>query len=82
MLSINLRMTIGGVERDIHANPADIVAFETKFNVPFTVVTKEPRMSHLLYIAWHSQKRTGATQEPFEKWCEAVESIDGGADPK
>jgi hypothetical protein len=79
-MKINLHIDyVGGVSRDVTANAADMVAFEDKYSISIANVSADPRMSYLLYLCWHSEKRTGAVKETFEKWCESVEQI-GAAD--
>jgi len=83
-MKINLQLTYeNGQSKEITANAADMVAFEEKFNVSVADLASAPRMSHLLFLAWHSEKRTGATTDTFEKWLESVEQVGGSdEDPK
>jgi hypothetical protein len=83
-MKINLQLTFdNGQSKEITANAADMVAFEEKFNVSVADLASAPRMSHLLFLAWHSEKRTGATTDTFEKWLESVEQVGGSdEDPK
>ncbi len=72
-----------GTERDVLCNAADLVSFEEKFNVSIVKLGDEPRVGWLLYLAWHSEKRTGNTTEDYEKWLEGVEGVrDSQTDPK
>ena len=83
-MKLNLQLTYeNGEEREIVCNAADMVAFEEKFNVSIASLTKEPKMSYMLYLAWHSEKRTGATKDSFEKWLETVDMVGASnSDPK
>ena len=83
-MRINLHIDYdGGVGKDIIANAADLVAFEDKFGVSIASLGADPKISYLFFLAWHSEKRTGATTEPFEKWLEKIEMVGAGdADPK
>jgi hypothetical protein len=83
-MKINLQLTLdNGESKEVTANAADMVAFEEKFNVSVAELSSAPRMSHLYFLCWHSEKRTGATTEPFEKWLESVDQVGGSdADPK
>jgi hypothetical protein len=38
-------------------------------------------MEHLFWLAWHVEKRTGATTAEFLKWLETVEIVQA-SDPK
>lgn len=83
-MRINLHIDYGsGVSKEITANAADLVAFEDKFNVSVATLGQNPMLSHLYFLAWHSEKRTGATKDTFEKWLETIESVGAGdTDPK
>lgn len=83
-MKINLHIDYeGGVGKDIIANAADMVAFEDKFNVSVAALAQNPKVSYLYFLAWHSEKRTGATKDNFEKWLESIETVGAGdGDPK
>lgn len=70
-------------EKEITANAADLVAFEDKFNVSVTNLGESPRMSWLLYLAWHSEHRTKSTKLTYEDWLNTVGEIGASdTDPK
>lgn len=72
-----------GAKKTIVANAADMVAFEDKFDISVGRLSGEPRMGWMLYLAWHSEKRTGATTLDFDKWLETVDQVGGSdTDPK
>lgn len=74
---------VGGVSKEVIAGAADMVAFETKFNVSVGSLASDPRLTHLYFLAWHSEKRSKATALEFEAWLETVDSIAGSeTDPK
>ena len=74
---------LDGTTKEVTGIAADLVAFEDKFNVSIAAIGAETRLSHLLYLAWHSEKRTKATDKPFDAWLETVDSVgDSGSDPK
>lgn len=83
-MKINLQIQFeDGKSKEVVCNAADLVAFEDKFNVSISAIGAETKLSHLLYLAWHSEKRTKATDKPFDLWLETVESVgDSGSDPK
>lgn len=82
-MKINLQLTHNGETKDIVCNAADMVAFEEKYQVSIASLTNEPKMSYMLYLAWHSEKRTGGTKDSFEKWLESVDMVGASAsDPK
>lgn len=71
---------VDGTKKQASAIAADLVAFETKFDLSIARLEKELKLTHLLYLGWHSEKRTGATDLDFEKWVELVDTI--GAEAK
>ena len=83
-MKINLQLTYDNSEaKEIVCNAADMVAFEDKFNVSIASLTNEPKMSYMLYLAWHSEKRSGGTKDSFEKWLETVDMVGASnSDPK
>jgi hypothetical protein len=83
-MKINLQITFeDGTTKSVTCNAADLVAFEDKFNVSISALGAETKLSHLLFLAWHSEKRTGGTKDQFDKWLESVASVgDSGNDPK
>lgn len=83
-MKINLQISFNdGTSKDVLCNAADLVAFEDKFNISIAAIGAESRISHLLFLAWHSEKRTGGTKDTFEKWLENVSTVgDSGNDPK
>ena len=76
MNPINLQIEfLDGSTADITAVAADLIAFETKFDLSVARLEKEIRLTHLFFIAWHVLKRTGKTSEEFEKWAECVSIV-------
>jgi hypothetical protein len=66
---------IDGSEKVVTAIAADLVAFETKFDLSVARLQSEVRLTHLFFIAWHVLKRTGDTKDEFEKWIESVNIV-------
>jgi len=64
-----------GSEKVVTAIAADLVAFETKFDLSVARLQSEVRLTHLFFIAWHVLKRTGETKDEFEKWIESVNIV-------
>lgn len=83
-MKINLQITFEtGEVKEVTCNAADMVAFEEKFNISVSAMSAEPRMGYMLYLAWHSEKRTKGTELSYEKWLETVDMVGAGsADPK
>jgi hypothetical protein len=75
-LKINLRIQfVTGETKDAIAGPADLVAFEDKFNLSIANLEAEMRVTHLLWLAWKSESRQKHTALEFDAWLETVESI-------
>lgn len=83
-MKINLQVTYeNGISKEVVCNAADLVAFEDKYSASISILGTETKLSHLLFLAWHSEKRTGATKDEFSKWCETIASVgDSESDPK
>lgn len=80
-MQINLEISYkDGTTKTVSAEAVDIVAFEAKFDLSMARLEKEVRLTHLLWLAWHVEKRTGQKVE-FEKWLETVEQV-AAADSK
>ena len=60
---------------------ADIVAFETKFDMSMSKLQNDVKLTHLMFLAWHTEHRTKATGKAFEEWVNDVEMVTA-ADPK
>jgi len=81
-MQINLHITFTDeTEKDIQAIAADLVAFETKFDLSIARLQNEVKLTHLLFLAHSAEKRTKATELDFESWTETVEGIEA-TDPK
>ena len=67
--------------KTVNGIAADIVAFESKFDISMSRLQKDVKLTHLLFLAYAVEKRTGATTDEFEKWLESV-GIVTAASPK
>ena len=75
-MKLNLQIIFSdGTEREIIAGTPDMVAFEEKYNVSVSQLGKDTKISWLLYLAWHADKRSGGTKLPYEKWIDTVENL-------
>lgn len=82
-MKLTLRITFtDGNSKEIVANAADLVAFENKFDLAVTRIEVEQKLTHMLFLAWHSEYRTKATALDFDKWVETVDQVGAGSDPK
>lgn len=72
-----------GTEKDVICSAKDLVAFEDKFNRSVAKLESEFRLTDLLFLAWHSENRTGATKKDFDNWLDEVETLGvSDQDPK
>ena len=83
-MKINLHIQFeDGSSKDITCGAADLVDFENNYNISVAKLAEDTRIGWLLYLAWHSEKRTGSTKLEYDKWCETVATIgESDDDPK
>lgn len=76
MALINLQIQYpGDVVKDVTALPIDQVKFEEHFNISLTSLGDKPQITYLYWLAWHSEKRTKATDLDFDAWLETIEGL-------
>lgn len=76
MNPIELKVTfLDGTEESVSCIAADLVAFESKFDISVARLEADVRITHLFFLAWHASKRTGKTSDEFEKWIESVSVV-------
>lgn len=83
-MKLNLRIEyISTGVKEVTCTASDLVAFETKFNLSVTKLGEETKLTHLLFLAWASEKRTKATALEFDSWIETVVTVGASElDPK
>jgi len=83
-VKINLRIEyIDGSAAEATASAADLVAFETKFEIAVTNLEQNMKYTYLLWLAWHSLFRKKVTDKDFDTWVELVDSVaPSDVDPK
>lgn len=76
-MQINLQITFADkTKKLVTSNVADLIAFESKFDLSVSRLEKEVKLTHLLYLAWHAEKRTKATELEFDAWVETIETVE------
>lgn len=77
-MKIHLRVKFNdGTSSDADAVFADFVAFERTWNRSVAKFEEELRLTDLAWLAWHSEKRRGKTQDPFDPiWLNTVEIVE------
>jgi hypothetical protein len=79
-MNFNLLVTLlDGTATEVTGVAADLVAFESHFDLSVARLGSEVKITHLLYLAWHVLKRTGQTKDTFEKWVESVDKVEAGS---
>jgi hypothetical protein len=83
-MRINLRIEFTNESfKEVSANAADLVAFEREFDKSISSLSGDVKISHLLWLAWHSEFRRKETKAEFDAWLEDVESVGASdVDPK
>lgn len=82
-MKINLQITYtDSTSKQLTAVAADLVAFESKFDLSIAKLETNVKLTHLLYMAWSVEKRTKSTALEFDSWVETVESIGLAKAPK
>lgn len=80
-MQTNLHITYAdGTKKTVATAPADIVAFEDKFDLSIARINDNFRMTHLYFLAWHAENRTAQTKLEFDAWVDTIEGVEG--DPK
>jgi hypothetical protein len=74
---INLQIQfLDGSTKDVATVASDLIAFEVRFDMSVVKLNSDLRLTHLFFLAWHVEKRTGATVADFEAWCDLLSSVD------
>ena len=62
----------------VRAALVDIVAWEDRFERPSSTMSGDSIFARdFVWLAWHSQKRTGATALEFMDWVATLDEIEG-----
>jgi hypothetical protein len=76
-MQINLQVTYSdGTTKAITAIAPDVVAFEAFFDLSIARLEQNIRLTHVLYLAWHCEKRTKATGAEFDEWLNTVANVE------
>jgi len=81
-MQFNLQIAYSdGTTKDVIGKAVDIVAFESKFDISMASLQTDVKLTHLMYLAWHAEHRTGGTADEFEAWLDKVDMV-SAVDPK
>lgn len=83
-MKLNLRVTYSGKEpKEITCSAKDLVAFEEKFDRSVARLQDEFKITDLLFLAWHSEKRNNETKKEFDSWLDDIDAVEvSDKDPK
>lgn len=83
-MKLNLRVTYNASDpKEITCSAKDLVAFEAKFDRSVAKLQDEFKITDLLFLAWHSEKRSNATKKEFDSWLDDIEAVEvSDQDPK
>jgi hypothetical protein len=59
----------------VSAIAADLIAFESKFDLSVARLGADVRLTHLFFLGWHAAKRLNHTDLEFEAWTETVSMV-------
>lgn len=83
MNPINLRIVfVDGSEAEVTAIAADLIKFESHFNISIARLGDDVRLTYLFYLAWAVQSRTKITDRDFEEWSETVQIVTDASSKK
>jgi hypothetical protein len=75
-VKINLRIEFNsGETKEIVCQAADLVKFESKFDLSVANLEKNLKFTHLCFLAWASETRTKASALDFDSWMETIMSV-------
>jgi hypothetical protein len=76
-MKLNLRVTYNASEpKEIICSAKDLVAFEEKYDRSVAKLQDEFKITDLLFLAWHSEKRNNETKKDFDSWLDDIESVE------
>jgi hypothetical protein len=73
---------LDGSSQEVSGIAADLVAFEAQFDISVSALGQDVKITYLLWLAWHVEKRLGNTKDTFEKWVETVSTVEAAAPKK
>ena len=81
MMTIPMHVKNGdGSEAEVIAKASDLIAFERHFDKPMTVFgnPSDARIEYILWLAWHTTKRTEPSTQDFDDWVDAIDYVSVG----
>lgn len=72
---------IDGSQKEVKVIMADMVKFESQYNLSIAKLGQEMKVTHLLWLAWSALTREKQISAEFDTWVETVAAV-GAVDPK
>lgn len=72
---------IDGSKKEVKVIMADMVKFESQYDVSIAKLGQDVKVTHLLWLAWAALTREKQITQDFDTWVENVAAI-GAVDPK
>lgn len=75
-MQINLQVTYANeTVKDLTAIAPDLLAFESEYDLSIARLEQNLKLTHLLFLAWHVEKRTKQTSMDFLPWVDTVNQV-------
>ena len=83
-MKINLRIEFNtGEAKEVTCIAADLVKFESKYDLSVATLDKNLKFTHLCFLSWAAEARTKSTDLDFDSWMETILSVGvSDKDPK
>lgn len=76
MSAINLQIDfVDGSTAEVSAVAIDQIKFESHFDMSLAKLATEAKLTHIFWLAWQVQHRTGKTGLEFEDWAASVDAV-------
>ncbi len=72
---------IDGSKKEVKVIMADMVKFESQYDLSIAKLGQDVKVTHLLWLAWAALTREKQITADFDTWVETVAAI-GAVDPK
>jgi hypothetical protein len=70
-----------GTNKTVRAVAIDLMRFEQHFDVSIATL-REPKLTHLFFLAYSVEKRTNVTSLEFDQWVETIQIVKEGSAKK
>lgn len=70
-----------GTTKTVSAIAYDLMRFESHFDMSVAGLA-QPKLTHLFFLAWSTENRTGGTELEFEPWVKTIQIVKEGNSKK